>query len=61
MDFAASKDDNYLMKYYAGQALVGLLSHGRLEKMDVVSEQRADELTRLAFDLADAKSMVLTP
>jgi len=60
MDFAGSKDDDYLTKYYAGQAMNGLLANlGVSQSLSPshelgANEKAADELAELAYEIADA-------
>ena len=54
MDFQGYQNKECLQQYYAGQALVGLLSHGKLEKIVYADEERADELAILAYNIAGA-------
>ena len=58
MDAQGYRDPVYLHRYYAGQALVGLLAERRLDNF-LSTENEADpvgvhQLAKLAFAIADA-------
>ena len=56
MDAQGYRDPVYLHRYYAGQALIGLLANGRLD--DFSSNEHdpvgAQQCATLAFAIADA-------
>jgi hypothetical protein len=58
MDSQASHDKQYLQRYYAGQALIGLLSSGRLDSWltgeNEVDQGGLDKISKLAFDIGTA-------
>ena len=60
MDVEGFQNTDYLQRYYASQALIGLLARGRLDYWlsadNKVSPEGTKQLAELAFDIA--KGMV---
>ncbi len=65
MDFEGHKDREYLRRYYAGQALVGLLANRELSHSLATvelgrDEKGVDELATLACDIAEGMVQEVT-
>lgn len=59
MDAHAYRDPVYLHRYYAGQALIGLLASGRLDAfvhgdLEKLSPEGPERIAKAVFAIADA-------